>query len=211
MILIPFTGNARSPIARIIRSRNFQHVATTTVDGFAVTTPSETVATLAGGLRASQLEVLVDECLAARRFEISDLMSTIDRCRGVTGIKKLRIVAADRLPDAYQPPTTVLESLLYRLLDNSDIPPAARQFPFPREVMPGTVDAYVPLWRLIVEADGRRWHTRKADFERDRVRDNAAAARGIGVLRFTYRMLTVTPDECRATILETGKARTRTA
>ena len=25
------------------------------------------------------------------------------------------------------------------------------------------VDALVPTWRLIIEADGRRWHTRVAD------------------------------------------------
>jgi very-short-patch-repair endonuclease len=103
----------------------------------------------------------------------------------------------------------VLERLLYRLLDHPAIPDVTRQFPFAREVVPGTVDAYVPEWRLITESDGRRWHTRKADFERDRIRDNQATAHGIGVLRFTYQMLTRTPDECLRLLLETGRTRSR--
>ena len=75
--------------------------------------------------------------------------------------------------------------------------------------MPGTVDAYIHEWQLIIEADGRRWHTREADFERDRVRDNLATSHGIAVLRFTYRMPTQTPEHCVNMILETGVVRAR--
>jgi very-short-patch-repair endonuclease len=71
-----------------------------------------------------------------------------------------------------------------------------------------TVDAYVPSWRLIIEADGRRWHSRKADFERDRLRDNLATSHGVAVLRFSYQMLTRNPQHCLTTILETGRVRT---
>jgi very-short-patch-repair endonuclease len=76
-------------------------------------------------------------------------------------------------------------------------------------VVPGTVDAYIPLWRLITEADGRRWHTRQADFERDRTRDNLATSHGIGVLRFTYQMLVRQPEQCLSTILATGRTRSQ--
>jgi len=75
--------------------------------------------------------------------------------------------------------------------------------------VPGTVDAYIGRWRLIIEADGRRWHTRKSDFERDRIRDNLATSHGIAVLRFTYRMLVGAPEQCVGTILETGSVRFR--
>jgi very-short-patch-repair endonuclease len=44
----------------------------------------------------------------------------------------------------------------------------------------------LPEHRLIVEADGRRWHTRVADFDRDRWRDNEATANGYRTLRFTW-------------------------
>lgn len=69
------------------------------------------------------------------------------------------------------------------------------------------VDAYLPYWRLVVEADSRRWHARQADFERDKLRDNALAAEGIVVLRFSYRMLKQDPGECLQTILRTGSHR----
>jgi len=70
-----------------------------------------------------------------------------------------------------------------------------------------TVDSYIPDWRMIVEADGRRWHTRKADFERDRLRDNAAAAAGMVVIRFTYQMLKNHPEQCLQTLLDAGRWR----
>ena len=70
-----------------------------------------------------------------------------------------------------------------------------------------TVDAYISVWRLIVEGDGRRWHTRKADYERDRLRDNEATAHGYAVLRFTYEMLRHSPGDCLDTLLRTGQSR----
>jgi len=76
---------------------------------------------------------------------------------------------------------------------------------YPR--LAATTDAFIPQWRLIVEADGRRWHSREADFEKDRARDNAAAAAGLVVVRFTYRMLKDDAAGCSQTLLETGRWR----
>ena len=63
------------------------------------------------------------------------------------------------------------------------------------------VDAYLPTWELVVEADGRRWHTRASDFEKDRARDNRLQAAGYKVCRFTYRDLTDDPNDCIQTLL----------
>lgn len=60
---------------------------------------------------------------------------------------------------------------------------------------------------MILEADGRTYHTRLGDFERDRARDNAAAASGLIVLRFTWRMLTTDLNGCRRTLLAAGATR----
>ena len=88
-----------------------------------------------------------------------------------------------------------------------ELPEYSRQVPFSFEQMKATVDAHIPEWKLIVEADGRRWHTRQADFERDRERDNAAASAGLVAVRFTYRMLTKERDSCLKTLLEAGRWR----
>jgi very-short-patch-repair endonuclease len=70
-----------------------------------------------------------------------------------------------------------------------------------------TVDAYIASWRLIVEGDGRRWHTRRADMARDRLRDNEATAHGFAVLRFIYEQLRDEPENVIDTLLRTGQAR----
>ncbi len=66
---------------------------------------------------------------------------------------------------------------------------------------------YFPDWRLAVEADGRTWHGRRRDEEKDRRRDAELAAQGIHVMRLTYDMLTEEPDRCRALIVAAGSHR----
>lgn len=209
VVIVGLNGNARSPIAKVIRSRYFFEIEAVRVRGFRATSPAETLITLAAGIGKTRLESLVDDCLATGLFDAETLMDTVESRSGVRGLPALRSITEERLPDAYQAPTSELERLLYRLLDRPEIPAVKRQCPFPFEMIPMTVDAYIPQWRLIVEADGRRWHTRKADFERDRLRDNLATSHGVAVLRFSYQMLTRQPESCLSTILDTGTVRSQ--
>lgn len=71
--------------------------------------------------------------------------------------------------------------------------------------MPHRVDAVIPDWNLILEADGRAFHTKRADFERDRQRDNLAAAHGYRVMRFTHRALTQDPAAVLQLVLNAGQ------
>ena len=99
----------------------------------------------------------------------------------------LRRILGDRSSDAYVPPTTKLEGALYRVLDQRRLPPYERQPALPwRPNVAQRADSLVPSWRLFVEADGRAWHSRVADFERDRRRDRDALAHGYEVARYTY-------------------------
>lgn len=207
VIVIGLDGNARSPLARVIRSHRFADVGRTRRRGFVVTDEAETVMTLARDLRAGRLEALVDWVLARGSCTVADLYRVVLASGGVPGVARLRPIVELRLSDAYQPPTTELERLLYRLLDHRLLPEYTRQLPIQYQRASATVDAYIGAWRLIVEGDGRRWHTRKADLERDRWRDNEATAHGYAVLRFTYRMLRDRPDECLDTLLRTGRVR----
>ena len=63
-----------------------------------------------------------------------------------------------------------------------------------RDDLPGRVDFVYRRARVVVEVDGRRWHSRDQDFELDRVRDNEAQLRGWRVLRFTWKQITGDPD-----------------
>jgi hypothetical protein len=90
---------------------------------------------------------------------------------------------------------SVLEAALFRILDDPRIPCWEAQ------AAPGwwpdadeRVDVLIPPWRLIIEADGRRRHTRRADFENDRPRDHIALVHDHRTLRFTHQQLCHEPD-----------------
>lgn len=207
VIMIGSSGNGRSELATIMRSKYHDEIETLRVRGFVVTTQAETALTLARELSSTRLEKLIDEQLAAGTLTIDTLATLVDERSGSPGLKRLRPIIHERLPDAYQPPTSELERLLYRLMEDSRVPESTRQMPIRFDRANATVDLFIPAWRLIVEGDGRRWHTRKADMERDRRRDNEATAHGLAVLRFTWHMLTNEAPNCFETLLRTGRIR----
>ncbi|HEU4894864.1 MAG TPA: type IV toxin-antitoxin system AbiEi family antitoxin domain-containing protein [Acidimicrobiia bacterium] len=207
VIMIGLDGNARSPLARVIRSRRFESIGTVRRRGFTSTNEAETVMTLARDLDEAVIEPLVDALLARKSLSVAELIDVVRVSDDVPGVPKLRRVVEYRAPSAYQPPTSELERLLYRLLGDPRLPDHTRQMPMSYQQVDATVDAYIDRWRLIVEGDGRRWHTRRADMARDRLRDNEATAHGHAVLRFTYEQLRDEPAMCLDTLLRTGRVR----
>ena len=86
------------------------------------------------------------------------------------GLPKIRPLVLERLEDGWSPAESELEAmLLTTLLERvPSHPTIVCQAPLPwRSASPGRVDVLIPGHRLIIEADGRRWHTRVADFDRD--------------------------------------------
>lgn len=207
VIMVSPGTSARSPLAKVIRSHRFEDVATVRKRGFIVIDEAETLMTLARELDERHLEKLVDELLARRSCTAEQLARVVVASTGVPGVPRLRRIVDYRLPSAYQPPTSELERLLYGILDDGRLPIYSRQLSIQYQRVSATVDAYIPAWRLVVEGDGRRWHTRKADMDRDRIRDNEAVAHGLAVLRFTYDVLRDTPEQVVDTLLRTGRVR----
>lgn len=56
--------------------------------------------------------------------------------------------------------------------------------------------------RLVIEIDGRRWHSDPRSFERDRARDFELAARGYRVIRLSYLQVTLDWARIESGILE---------
>ncbi len=187
----------------------FDELHTTRIGGFPATSPAETILCLAGRLSVSDLEGVVEDQLSAGAITIGDFDPLFIRSAGgrVRGITRLAEILDIRRPDAWQPHPNQIEALLGDLVDHPDIPPATPQVPLPFDDRPMIVDIFVSEWGLILEADGRRYHTRVADFERDRHRDNLAAANGLVVLRYTWSMLTNDFTGCRRQLIETGRRR----
>jgi very-short-patch-repair endonuclease len=60
---------------------------------------------------------------------------------------------------------------------------------------------------MLLEADGRRWHTRVRDIRRDHERDSEAARVGWVTLRFVYEQLVSAPDDVAATVADVRQVR----
>src|SRR5688572_5784149 len=118
----------------------------------------------------------------------SALGSSASRGEAKPGMANLRKVLESRGP-GYVAPASRLERLLTDVLTGGGLPLPERQHPLPSRVGPGRVDLAYPAARLIIEADSRRWHTRVADFETDRLRDNEATVLGWRILRYTWQRL----------------------
>ena len=176
------------------RSTDLEPPHCTMVDGFPVTTEVRTVLDMASLLRRRRLEWLVDDLLAAQAFSLDELHRLFLQVarRGKPGMGNLRVVLEARGP-GYVAPASRLERLLIDVLAGGGLPEPVRQHPLPSRAGPGRVDFAYPEFRLLIEADSRRWHSRVADFETDRQRDNEATAVGWAILRFTWQQLTQSP------------------
>lgn len=173
---------------------------TTTLDGLPVTTLARTFVDLAAVCRRGRVAHALDEALAEPRITIEEIGACFDDIArpGKPGVRALRRLIAAHLP-GYTPPSSKLERLLLRVLRDAELPRPRLQYPFPGR-LPGEarVDAAYPEARLIVEVDGRRWHTRREDFASDRRRDNEATLAGWRTLRFTWTDLTRDPGAVAA-------------
>jgi len=187
-----------TPLARV---RHRHPVPTTVVDHIRVTTIAQTIADIAPLVSSSSLADAVDTALrgSASFGELVDAWETA-RSRRQRGARKLHDALRHHDPGGAVA-SSVLEARLYRVLDDPRLPPFVRQASAPwapdgRE----RVDAAFPSVRWIVEGDGRAWHTRVGDFERDRARDHLAQAAGWSITRFTLAQID-TPDYVVDTLL----------
>jgi len=174
-----------------------------------VTVPGRTFVDLALRHSKARLGVALDDALLSGRVTHAALARCLfDVLRpGKLGLEKLLALLDERGP-GYVPPASELERLLFAALAASGMDAPIRQFPLPgRGAVEGLVDAaYVPE-KLILEADGRRWHTRMRDFPRDALRRNEAARVGWQTLGFLWDELKFDPDGVAATVRDVRRQR----
>jgi very-short-patch-repair endonuclease len=195
-ILVPKSMDHVCTIADVHESRRFDRVRSTTRDGLPMVAPEDTLVHLAPQLRLRRLDWLLDELVAGRKVNLPLLHKVFaELSPGCKGMKIMRGVLKDRLPG--EPvPESMLERKFLDIVTARGLPPFQRQVNIPgRDQRPGRVDFLWPDVRLIVEVDGRRWHTRRADFERDSRRRLAMRAHGYSTVPVTWLMLTEEPDE----------------
>jgi very-short-patch-repair endonuclease len=196
-LTVPPGAHPRVRGARFTEADDFGPHHVTRLDGLPVTTPARTIVDLAGrrDVRVSRLDAILVAAHGARQTTVTEVAAVAAevRRRGKRGMAELDTVFDKRRPGA-PIPASVLEERLAEVIELAGLRGAVFQHPLPAvEPVVGFVDAALTQVKLIVEADGRRWHHQEQDMERDRERDNQAAVRGWQTMRFTHRRLVADP------------------
>lgn len=164
------------------------------IERLPVTTVTRTVLDLAAVVDPVALAGLVESLLSERRIQLEPLTvrAVANRRSGRRGSAVLATLLKGLGP-GYVPAASEMEALLFAVLRAGGLPDPVRQHPLPALTGRGRVDAAYPAAHLIVEADGRRWHTRVDDFARDRQRDIEAGLLGWRVVRLVWTDLVDRP------------------
>lgn len=170
------------------------------IDGVLVTTRERAVFDCLRVLAERAAVDLLDRALQRRWITMDELVSRTAGWHGRDGaprlLKLIRLVSGGARSAA--------ERLLGSLLVGAGITGWEGNLPIHDEDgHVGDGDVVFRRERLVVEADGWAYHVTPDRFQRDRERQNRLMAAGWTVLRFTWRDLTVRPDEVIATIRAT--------
>lgn len=175
------------------------------VGGLPCTTIARTVVDLAAVSKLPRLRLVVENAVDDRLVTdeaVGLVLADVAR-RGKWGMARLATVLGERAPGEPVAASRLERMLLAAVLGAGNPPPVA-QFPHPgRSPVHGCVDYAYPRERLILEADGRRWHQRIADLKRDRARDNEAARAGWQTMRFVWEELRSDPADVGRAVAET--------
>lgn len=170
-------NRSRIVLESVTASRRSAAMASELVQGIRVTPVPLTLRRVARTRPLGEAVALLDAALRRELIELPRLVATVGR-----GSSLERAV---RLADPRS--GSVLESALRVLFAQHGLVPLESQY-----VVRGggrflaRVDFCWPGLRLIVEADGRRWHDPEDARKADRRRANACAAYGWRILRFTW-------------------------
>jgi hypothetical protein len=210
-LIVAYTANHRTPLATVHRSDS---ALTTAVGGLRVTTVAQTLFDIVCRVNLHRWERACDGNLLNGRLTIEELQERLETYKSSrrAGIGLLRVLVGERSEQGWIPPESELEALLQETVAMiPDCPTVRWQCPAPWDPNGQRVDAFIPDWKVVLEADGRRWHARVQDFERDRWRDNHAAALGIRVMRFTHVHLVHRRLDVIRLIVEAGRTAVRPA
>jgi very-short-patch-repair endonuclease len=190
VITVPHDHRLQLPGVTVHRIDDHDPTDLTVVDRFPTTTAARTLLDLAAVVSPKRHQRATEHAIAERLTTYGQLAEVLGRTRrqGKTGVN--RFVATLEELDGKPPAASELERHLERVALMAGVR-GVRQFPLPWDTEPvvGCVDLAVPESRLLLEADGRRWHARLEAMERDRRRDRAALRAGWETLRFMYRDL----------------------
>lgn len=165
----------------------------TEIDGIPVTKIERTLIDLAAVLDTDALEDALDSALRRRLTSVNRLRLRVRAEQQRNGIRRLRSLLAER-DDKGRPSASRFETRLNRLFLSAGLP-GLREFTiWDGGEFVARVDFCFPEAKLIVEADGYRWHSNRRAWQRDRERRNRLTSLGWQVIQVTWEDLTRRPD-----------------
>lgn len=179
------------------------------IDGLPVSEPARAVVECAASLGSRRLGHVLDDLVFDRRTSFAQVSVRLAEVMrpgkpGVTALARL----LDERAEGSRPSGSQLERDLVGVLVAGGLPAPERQMTLPGTgAIDGLVDAAYRDCRVILEADGRRWHTRARDIARDHARDAEAARAGWQTLRFLYEEITRDPEGVCATVSDVRAVR----
>jgi hypothetical protein len=182
-VTAPRSRNAERGI-RVHRVRTLDPENRTVRDGIPVTAIPRTLLDLAEAISPTQLQRAFEEADRLGLLDVRAIELLRSRSRGRRGLKPLAA-----LLEEHRGPAPMTRSELERRFLN-----LCREAGLPLPAVNATVagmevDMLWPRGKLVVELDGHAFHSTRAAFERDRVRDGALQQTGHRVLRLTDRRL----------------------
>ncbi|MDQ6731154.1 MAG: hypothetical protein M3022_12875 [Actinomycetota bacterium] len=164
-VTVPGTSRRTRTGVHLHRTRELRPGDVAVIDGVPVTTVNRTLCDLAGVVSRARLQRAVEQAERSNVLDLSTLQRAVDRHPTRRGTGSLRAVLDDYTPAPLM--RSALERSFRELLQAASLP-----MPLTNHVVAGyEVDAYWPQWHLVVELDGRAYHSDPRAFERDPVRD----------------------------------------
>lgn len=156
-------------------------------DGLRVTSPARTLYDLARSSRPRLVERALGRAFRKELTTREELEVLMARHAGLPGSARLRPFLGDATPEFTR---SEAEDRFLAVVRSAGLPKPTVNVRVGRYEL----DFYWPGQRVAVEVDGWEFHSSSFAFERDRERDAELAARGIRVVRVTWRQLTQERD-----------------
>jgi very-short-patch-repair endonuclease len=189
-VSVPFPRDPGRPGITVHRRTEFE---VTIRHGIPVTTPVCTLVDLATRLSPDDLEAVVNEADKLGLTDPEALRALLPALGRRPGAAKLACILDRR---TFRLTDSALERRTLRLVARAGLPPPLTQ----AWVNGCRVDFWWPDLGLIVEVDGLRYHRTPAQQAHDRRRDQAHAAAGLTVLRFTHAQVMFEPRHVEGTL-----------